>query len=172
MTEDGQVKGFTLLELLLCIAIISLLFSAGAGLSDLVERERRFQAIIDLRRTVNYARGQAVAGGMQVTVCALDQARNCKRDWSGSDYAVFIDNNRNQRLDESEALRMGHWSEARGSLIWRAALKRRYLRFRALGDTAQNGSFWYCPPGATRTTRIVLNRGGRNYVDDSEEEFC
>ena len=172
MTTDGRQAGYSLLELLACLAIVGLLFSLGSGMSELLSRERRFQAVLDLRRSLNYARSSAVFMQTQVTLCALDQWGECARNWYGRDYAVFVDKNRDHRLNEGEALRIGHWSADRGTLTWRAALRRRYITFKSGGDTAQNGSFYFCPQGSDKATRIVVNRAGRNYVETAHRRVC
>ena len=172
-------RGYTLLELLLVLLIAGVLLSLAGGWGDLAERERRFQAVLELRRALNYARSQAVFLQDEVTLCALTEDRRCHRDWRGRDYAIFQDRNGNRRLDPGEALRINHWPASRGELRWRAAFARPHLSFTPAGAAAQNGSFWHCPPNASAAadntapaTRIVINRAGRNYVDENNRRGC
>jgi len=129
MVREGRRRGYSLLELLVVMAILGLLLGLGGSWGNLMNRERRYQAALDLRRSLNFARAQAVVLESRVTLCALDENRDCRGDWSGRDYAVFLDENRNRHADESEILRMGHWSEKRGTLTWRAAFGRGYITF-------------------------------------------
>jgi len=172
MVREGRRRGYSLLELLVVMAILGLLLGLGGSWGNLMNRERRYQAALDLRRSLNFARAQAVVLESRVTLCALDENRDCRGDWSGRDYAVFLDENRNRHADESEILRMGHWSEKRGTLTWRAAFGRGYITFEPGGNTAQNGSFRFCPETGDIATRIVVNRAGRNYVDENNTEGC
>lgn len=168
----GRVRGYSLIELMIGLLVLVLLWNAGAGMQNFMERQRRSQATLDLRRTLNFARSQAVTLGREITVCALDPNRECQRDWSRSNFAIFQDGNQNRTLDEGEALRLEHWSESKGMLVWRAALRRRHITFNADGSVHQNGSFFYCPRGAVISTRVVVNRPGRNYVDPKNRRSC
>ena len=169
-----MARGFTLIESLLVLAIVALLVSAASGLDTLLERERRVQAVLDLRRSLSFARTAAVNRQLRITLCALDAQADCAGSWQGRDFAIFVDRNRNRRLDDGEALRREHWSASRGQLTWRAALGRSYLVFKPGGDTAQNGSFLYCPQvgDKRRATRVVINRAGRHYVADEVPQAC
>jgi prepilin-type N-terminal cleavage/methylation domain-containing protein len=170
MARDGH----TLLELLIVLAILSLLPVWGSGLSDLVARERRYLAVLELRRELNYARATAVNLQTDITLCAIDGADRCQRNWNGLDFATFRDDNRNRTLDHGEILRRSHWPSKRGLLSWRASLRRHYIVFHAGGNTAQNGSFVYCPRGgeSNRATLVTVNRAGRNYVRQSPPGYC
>ena len=166
MLQAKPSEGYSLLELLVVLAVIGVVFSLGASLNNLLERERRFQAVLELRRALNYARSQAVVRQTAVTLCALDADQKCQRDWTGREFAVFVDADSDRRVDEGEALRLAHWAPERGTLVWRASLSRRYIIFGPGGNTSQNGSFYFCPRGGDSSTRVVVNRGGRHYVHD------
>ena len=164
--------GFTLLELMIVVAIAALLAGGAAGLSALLESQRRFAALNDLRSLLHFARGQAVTLQKPVRLCALDQERSCTRDWTGRHYAVFIDRNRDQNAAAEESLREGRWSASRGQLQWRAALRRRYVEFWPEGSTGQDGSFHFCDRNATTSLRVVVNRAGRSYVSSEDGKPC
>ena len=170
MTRDG----YTLLELLIVLAIVGMLPTWGAGFSELLARERRFQAVLELRRELNYARSTAVNLQADITLCAIDPGGVCQREWSGLDVTTFRDNNHNRRLDDGEVLRRVNWPARRGQLTWRASLRRRYIVFQAGGNTAQNGSFFFCPSGGgpTNATVVTINRAGRNYANQSRASPC
>ena len=174
VARDGRGAGYTLLELLLTVAIIAVVTNLGGGFVELVERQRRYVTVLDLRRSLNYARNMAVNLQSEVTLCALDKAGKCQRAWQGRDIATFTDHNRNRRLDADEVLQLGHWPEDRGWLEWRAALGRKYLVFKPFGDTAQNGSFLLCRRGRGQVADVVLvvNRGGRSYVGEPGRRRC
>ena len=174
MDRRDYCPGYTLLELLMVLLIIGTILGLGSGFGDLVDRERQFRNVLDLRRLLNYARAEAVNLQKPVTLCALDKQHKCDRDWRGRDVAVFLDVNRNRRLDQGEVLRLEHWPENRGWLSWRASLRSRHITFRPGGDTAQNGSFLLCRESKTGEvdTAVVINRGGRNYVREADGRPC
>jgi prepilin-type N-terminal cleavage/methylation domain-containing protein len=174
VARDGREAGYTLLEMLLVLLITAVLVNIGSGLASLVERQRNYTAVLDLRRSINYARGMAVNLQEEVTLCALDSTNRCHRHWRGRDFATFTDRNHNRRLDQGEALQMGYWPEERGILVWRAALGRKHLVFKPFGDTNQNGSFLLCRTEKKRTADVVVvvNRGGRSYVGEPGERPC
>lgn len=167
----NQVAGYTLLQLLVTTAITAIGINAGLGLSDLLERQGRLVAASNLQRLVAFTRAEAVVRQQDITLCALDAAGACSRDWLDSQIAVFADSNRNRRLDEGEALRLSRWNARRGQVQWRAALGRPYLRFSEMGSTAQNGSFILCAEGAAKLV-LRINRGGRPYLADPAGYAC
>jgi type IV fimbrial biogenesis protein FimT len=164
-------SGYSLLELLITCTVVAIGVQAGLGLFELVERNRRWQAISELQRLVNFSRSEAVTRQLVITLCALDSASECSADWEGRDIAVFADGNRNRRLDEGEALLLSHWPELRGRLRWRASLGRRYLEYSALGSTYQNGSFVLCREDSVKLV-MRINRGGRPYFADTSGYQC
>ena len=159
-----RCRGYTLLELLVTGAAAALCINAGLALFEMVERNRRWAASLEIHRLVMFARSEAVSRQRDVTLCAVDAEGACRRDWSGLDVAVFTDLDGDGRLDDGEALLVTHWPQARGRLRWRAALARPYLRYSALGSTYQNGSFVFYRKGLDAELVISVNRGGRPYV--------
>lgn len=166
--------GYTLPELLIALAVIGILVQAGLGLGDLVTRQRQAMATIELQRLIQFARSQAVTLQREVVLCALDENRECHRDWSGRAVAVFIDADRDRRLDEGEELQLSQWPRERGSLQWRASLGRPFLAFSDMGSTDQNGSFIVCYGGEGQRPNLVLslNRGGRPYINVPGRRRC
>ncbi|MEP5766313.1 MAG: GspH/FimT family protein [Halieaceae bacterium] len=181
MARDRRRCGFSLIELLLVTALVALLVNTGGGMYSLLERQRSYVTVLELRRMINYARSEAVHRETRVTLCAIASDGRCQRHWSGREIATFVDANRNYQLDPGEAIRQVYWPDERGKLVWRAALRRRYLVFNPGGDTAQNGSFILCqkkrgsPIAQARRGAdvvVVVNRGGRNYVAEPGSRSC
>lgn len=167
MAKEGQA-GYTLLELLVTLAIVSVLATIGiSGFADLVARERATSKILTIRGFLNYARYQAVQTQQAVTVCALNTSGRCTKFWDQSPATIFIDSNRNRSLDNGELLlRQLSWQPSQGQLRWKASLGRNYLIFNLMGNTWQNGTLYYCPTNgdASFARAIVINHGGRNFV--------
>ena len=164
-------SGHSLLELLVVSAALAIITQAGLGLFELVERNRRWQAVAELQRLVNFTRSAAVNRQQAVTLCALDSEGACTGAWTGRDVAVFTDSDRNRRVDEGELLRREHWPNQHGQLYWRASLGRYYLEYSEMGSTHQNGSFLLCRDASVRLV-MKINRGGRPYVADAAGQEC
>lgn len=169
MDRECPTKGFTLLELLVCLAITSLVFSFAAStvgnLDRIIHSSQSQTTVSELRRLLSFARASAAATGQRVTLCAVNTAGKCQREWDNGLATVFIDRNRNRRLDKDERLlRQESRRNRQGQLSWRAALGRPYIEFKPGGGTAQNGSFHYCPRHKLDAVAIIVNRAGRHYV--------
>ncbi|GAB3280573.1 GspH/FimT family pseudopilin [Parahaliea aestuarii] len=91
---DGRLleRGFTLIELMVVLAILAiLLFVAAPGFQDLIRNNRLVSEVYALRATLANARSEAMARRAAVTVCPIDSAQNCLvgSDWS-SGYKSFL----------------------------------------------------------------------------------
>ncbi len=168
MKEDCAQGGFSLLELLICLLVIAILASAsGANWTAALKRQQAHSTVMDLRRLLNFTRYTAIMERRTVTLCAVNTAGNCNKQWRDQRAVVFIDENRNHRLDSGEAvLREESWAARGGGLMWRASLGRKYIEFKGSGGTAQNGTFTFCPDSddARLARSVIVNRAGRNYV--------
>ncbi len=169
MGREWPLKGFTLLELLVCLFIASLLFlfagSSAGNLDRIIQTSQSQTTVSELRRLLSFARASAAASSQRVTLCAVNSLGKCQRQWDNGLATVFIDLNRNRRLDDGERLLSQESRRNRqGQLSWRAALGRPYIEFKPGGGTAQNGSFHYCPRHKLDAVAIIVNRAGRHYV--------
>jgi type IV fimbrial biogenesis protein FimT len=143
-SRPGQ-QGFTLLELLIGITILGLLLGIGVpALQDLQARNRASATLMNLQALLALARSEAMTQRREVTLCGTQDGSRCARDWQ-SQTLVFLDANRNRRVDAGEQLVARMDVTRRGSLHWRASGGRHYLRFRANGSVKEFGTFSWCP---------------------------
>ena len=93
-----QKEGFSLIELLVCIGIVSLLITISLpSMTSLTGRQRVATQIVEIRNTLQPARSLAVMEGEIWKVCMLDTQQNCVKQ-NGDTLTVFRDdNNDNQR---------------------------------------------------------------------------
>jgi len=161
------MHGFTLVELLITTVLTSVLLFWGAqGLPELVGDKRANAALYQLRATISYARHAAITHQAHVIMCPTAQQRCNRRDTWHLGITVFIDRNRNNKLDPTDDILSQTARHAHGRLYWRAFRRRSYLLFTPRGFTDwQNGHFLYCPNnGKPELTRqLVLNVAGRTY---------
>jgi type IV fimbrial biogenesis protein FimT len=92
-------KGHTLIELMVVLAIAALLLAlALPSLQGIIARQRLRTVQNDLFAAINLTRSQAMTRGVRVMLMPQDGAAT---DWTRG-WVVFIDSNRNQRLDPAE----------------------------------------------------------------------
>jgi prepilin-type N-terminal cleavage/methylation domain-containing protein len=97
------VSGFTLVELLVTIAILALLLAVGApALTSFVSSSNSTNAVRLLSTSLAYARSEAVSRGDVVTVCGSTNGTACNvANWN-SGWLVFRDTDGDALLDAGE----------------------------------------------------------------------
>ena len=158
-------SGFTLAELVVTLIIMTLLtITAYPSISDMLEPQATTTAINRLVLAVKLARHSAMQYRSTATLCALKPGGKCGGPWA-DELTVFLDGNKNARLDESEAtLRKIPALTSKASIKWRVFGNRQYLQMTTYGLTNyQNGNFVVCPAsGNVRWAKqLVLNIQGR-----------
>lgn len=158
--------GFTLGELLLTLAITSVLLVGAVPGFVTLQRENRLTAVTNELITALYlARSEAVKRGTRVTFCASTDGEHCAVDGLGYQrgWIVFTDPNDSGDLDAGEvALAV---SQARVVTIKGNALVQRYVSYVATGaarttsGALQMGTLTLCSPPSGR--EVTINVGGR-----------
>jgi len=166
---DGHRRGFTLLELLVSLGLVSLMTVWGLPiLRDAGQAGEAAQFSQIVTRTLMTAKRRAVATGERVTFCASTNQHDCVKNWRGEvSILVFTDRDRNFRLDPRDTLHLVQPLSLRhGNAYWRGSLGRPYLRFRTDGSAVEYGRFSYCPQTGDRRRfrQLVINRVGRVYL--------
>ena len=98
-TVNLRARGFTLLELLITIAVAAILLAiAIPSYRSVVQRNAMAATVNDLVGALNYARSEAVTRGQDVVICSSNNQLNCNagEDWS-TGWVVYA------ALDPSEA---------------------------------------------------------------------
>ncbi len=140
---EHLIKGLTLVELCISLAIISILAMAAApSFSTLSATNRRSNYLSALNNQLYSARSYAIINSENVTVCPFDGIQ-CTDTWSGNQIILFTDRNKDAQLNGNEAII--HLIEG-NNLADRVNYPRRALTFRPDGvlNGLQNGSFVYC----------------------------
>lgn len=163
--------GRTMVELLVALTVSSILLTEAIPAFDhLMARNRQALSANHLLTDLLRARQTAIQRNQPVTFCAGNASEGCHNDWSAGEWIVFVDYDRDGRLDNNDLL------QASGALAHAANLA-------ILGNRPFNqaviyqptgmaqipsgafaaGSLWICVPGqpAPNATRLVLAATGR-----------
>jgi type IV fimbrial biogenesis protein FimT len=100
--------GFTLVELLITLAIVSILMLiAVPSLSDFMKNERLTSQINTLLSHLQYARSEAITRHYQVVVCASRDGATCSGSWTDG-WIVFSDQDASSTVNDDDVLLRMH----------------------------------------------------------------
>ena len=151
-------KGFTLLEIITSLAVVSILFTSGSsGYNFLITQNRVQGDIGNLLTMLRSTRLQAISNTTISVLCPSLDEINCTRDWK-LPLIQFNDTNKNKKRDSSEVIQKRF-----GAFIGEDLLinyPKTQVRFDENGmANFYNGTFSYCLPGIIKG--IVISRIGR-----------
>ena len=102
----NRMSGFTLVEIMIAIAVVAILLTIGIPSFRYVTNSNRIAAEINgLLGDMQFARGEAIKDGQPVTVCVSTDALTCTGGvrWENG-WIVFSDANGNATVDGADAL--------------------------------------------------------------------
>lgn len=169
MPNGRASRGLTLLELMIAVAIISILVGlAGPPFRDLVRNNRLSAQASDLQRALVLARAEAMTRATQVTLCASKNQETCglSTDWAQG-WIVFVTETvvpattppttQTRVLLARQALEGGNTVVAAGFGAQIAFVGTGFVL--AVGGIAQTGSLTICS-GASRGRRVSVSAAG------------
>jgi type IV fimbrial biogenesis protein FimT len=100
-----RVRGFTLIELMLILAVAGVLLSVAVpALQQFSNNSRQTGALNDFVSSMHIARNTAITSNARVTMCASAGGQNCEAvDWNDG-WIVFTDQNSNGQVDAGESI--------------------------------------------------------------------
>ena len=165
-------SGFTMIELLVTVAIIGILASiAVPGMQGYLARSRLDRVVSNLQADAAYARGEALRRQRTVSICPAEIKPNMSGDIScnGGDWnqgwVVFSDpttgvvgviENQTDVLRVREGATGAVVNPQSGTLVGAAS-----IQFVPSGTASVAGVIRVCPAGLSRGMDVNLSRGGR-----------
>ena len=106
MQNAARTRGFTLVELILTLALVAMLAGiASTSWTQLISSTRHNDLINDTRRMFAVARSYAVHQKTLTTVCPLSPAQRCIDNWNNP-VSVFPDRDNDKRPDAGKVHRV------------------------------------------------------------------
>lgn len=179
-TRRHSGAGFTLVELLVTVTIVSILLAIGVpNLTDFIRNTRVRSATFDLLSDLNFARSEAIKGGSGVTLCKSTDGIACSTGTAGYEtgWLVFSDCNTNGALDssdcdgdginESEPLLRAHAALSNVTLKGNTNIANR-ITFRANGRANPIGTYSLCL-GTELRREVVVSLLGQIRLETYDE---
>ncbi len=162
----ATTSGFSLLELIICTLIISLLCATAAPeLSTFVENQRIQSHTYAIWRLLAKTRALAVISGKRMSVCGLNSNSKCSLH-DIKQLVIYDDINQNHGLDpDDKAIEYLDLSpEIKVQFGFGGRGKSMY--YKSDGYPSQRGGVTICPSAKspTLTQKITINKDGRLYL--------
>ncbi len=178
--DCSKVCGFTLVELVIALAIGAILAAAAApAFTDLVRTTRLSSQLNQFVRAVNFGRMEAIKRGRPASICVRNgDSCGTRRPWRDG-WLVFVDEDNDNEVDRDELLLSREALPDGYSLTPNVNLD--VFRFSATGRVRRGSgalplmTFRLCAPDAEpgkmaqRSREIVINATGRMRIRQGRE---
>ena len=166
--------GFTLIELMIAIALVGILLATAVpALDDFTNDARQTGAINDFIAAIHLARNTAITTNSRVTMCASASGANCEVTSWDNGWIVFGDLNSNGSLDVGESIVSA--SAAVQGLSIQSGEFPQALMYRPNGramtglPTGNSGEFAVCDNrGAEHAKVILVELSGRPRMSEKK----
>ena len=150
MLITRKVVGFTLIEVLISLAVFGILLVLGLSAFSVYQKNHRDLVCKDIKSGIYYAKTRAFQTGVPATLAPLDETG----DWSLG-----------MQLKQNDAvIYRWHWGYKDTKVAWQGFRAQDFIIFsKNLKFAAANGHFLISSPNGSKT-KITLNRLGHIYT--------
>ena len=142
LAQNEFCKGFTIIELMITLALVSVLVTFGIpGFSGLMERNQLTTGINKFVSSLSLARSEAIKRNQRIGLCASSNGEQCADVGFENGWLVYVDNNQNNNRESDE------------ELIW--VVSKYGNNFTLRGSSGYENTIFYLPSG-----RIATNVNG------------
>lgn len=176
-SEFGRGSGFSLVELLIAVAIVGLLvLAAGPSYRNWIAAQQLANHAHFLAGTLNRARSEAIKSGYRVNLCKTRDGERCADDGSGWEmgWILFIDENQDGEISAGETVIRAAGPSGNGITVRGNRPVADYVSYTSLGHARmlsgalQMGTFVVCKPGQD-ALQVVLANSGRARVQTTRQ---
>jgi type IV fimbrial biogenesis protein FimT len=178
----SPARGFTLIELMIAIALSALLLSmAIPALDQFTTNARQTGAVNDFVSSMHIARSTAVTTNFRTTICASASGTNCEAVSWDQGWIVFSDRDSDQTVDNDETIVAS--SDGIDGLSIQSGEFGQFLMYRPNGRvmtttaTGNSGQFTVCDNrGSDYAKVLIVDLSGRprlsKYLADGTSPAC
>jgi type IV fimbrial biogenesis protein FimT len=175
-------RGFTLLEVLVVLALLAVLLSlAVPSLIGLRQKHQMQSQAEQLQASLLLARSEALRRQQRVTLCVRELSEgagpHCATGgtWAQG-WVVFVDGNDNGRREASETVLQLHNDLPEFLTLQGNAMVDRYISYGPQGRSQstsgafQAGTLTLCGDGQAHVWRVVINAVGKSRLEKAERQ--
>lgn len=170
----GHNKGFTLIELMVTIAIAAILITAGVPAFNQFVKENRLTTQVNaLVHAFNIARSEAIRQRTSVGICAADTTvtpLTCGTDWTKG-WVVYADEDGDSAIDSAEVISV--FPSISGGNTLAATLATSPLAYQASGLSTTCGYFKVADQSdASLAKWVIVSPTGSIRTSNTNDSTC